>query len=71
MPACRKVAYLAYLLEVAPYIVPYLANRPLTLLVHPAGIEGPRSVEMHWKITPPPFLAMARIYSTNQKHDPS
>jgi bifunctional non-homologous end joining protein LigD len=50
-------------------MLPHLKNRPLTLFVYPKGIGGPRSVQMHWQVKPPPFMKTVQIYSTNQKHD--
>jgi DNA ligase D-like protein (predicted polymerase) len=64
-----KGDYLAYLLEVAPYMLPHLIDRPLTLFVYNQGIRGRKLVEMHWNVKPPEFVHRVQIYSTNSKRD--
>lgn len=37
-----KAEFIQYYLKIAPYILPHLKNRPLTLIRYPDGIEGKR-----------------------------
>ncbi|GAB6087075.1 non-homologous end-joining DNA ligase [Alkaliphilus crotonatoxidans] len=39
-PHIQKLAYLQYLIEVSPYLLPYLNNRALTTIRYPHGVSG-------------------------------
>jgi DNA ligase D-like protein (predicted polymerase) len=67
LPQFTKRQFLTYLLETADVMLPHLANRPLTLFFMPDGIEGYRSVEMHWEKAIPPFIQSVPIYSSNKR----
>jgi bifunctional non-homologous end joining protein LigD len=55
--------YLRYLLQVAPYILSHLRDRPLTLVRQPEGITGRRFVHFHYEQRLPAFVETVAIYS--------
>jgi bifunctional non-homologous end joining protein LigD len=54
--ALTKRDYALYLLDVAPYILPHLLNRPLTLVRCPDGAKGQKFFQKHWEKNLPPFV---------------
>ncbi len=54
--ALTKRDYASYLLTVAPYILPHLKDRPLTLVRFPDGVKGQRFFQKHWEKNLPPFV---------------
>lgn len=59
----------AYLMEVAPYLLPHLRDRPLTLVRYPNGIDSPHFYQKHWDGALPPFVETVRLYSDHTKSD--
>jgi bifunctional non-homologous end joining protein LigD len=55
--------YLRYLLRAAPYMLPHLRDRPLTLIRQPAGIHGRRFVHFHYEQPLPAYVETVSIYS--------
>ena len=47
-PALTKRDLLRYFAQVSPYILPHLADRPLTMIRMPDGIDGQRFFQKHW-----------------------
>jgi len=65
-PALTKRDLLRYLAGVSPYMLPHLADRPLTMIRFPAGIEGERFFQKHWEQARPPFVQSVEVYSESK-----
>jgi bifunctional non-homologous end joining protein LigD len=57
-PARTKRELIRYYARVAPYILPHLKDRPLTLTRYPNGIDGTSFYQKHW---PSPFPREFRV----------
>jgi bifunctional non-homologous end joining protein LigD len=70
-PALTKRDLLRYLAHVSPYMLPHLADRPLTMIRMPAGINGERFFQKHWHHELPDFAASVRVFSEHkdERHD--
>src|SRR4029079_19208725 len=55
-PALTKRDLLRYLAQVSPFMLPHLADRPLTMIRMPDGIHGQRFFQKHWHQERPPFV---------------
>jgi len=66
-----KRDYLHYLIAVAPYLLPHLKDRPLTLIRFPNGVNGPRFFQKHWDQKLPEYLETVSSYSESDdsNHD--
>jgi len=64
--ALTKRDLLRYLAEVSPYMLPHLADRPLTLIRMPEGIGGERFYQKHWLQERPPFVQTLNVYSEHK-----
>lgn len=63
--------YVRYLLRAAPYMLPHMADRPLTLIRQPEGIDGRRFVHFHYEHPLPDFVEGVSIYSEkNRRAEP-
>jgi len=62
-PALSKRDLLVYLAQVAPFILPHLADRPLTMIRMPEGIRGERFYQKHWPQERPEFVETLTVYS--------
>jgi len=62
-PALTKRDLLRYFAQVSPYILPHLADRPLTMIRMPEGIHGQRFFQKHWEQAKPPFAREITVYS--------
>jgi bifunctional non-homologous end joining protein LigD len=62
-PALTKRDLLRYFAQVSPYILPHLADRPLTMIRMPDGIGGQRFFQKHWKQARPKFVESITVYS--------
>ena len=62
-PAVTKRDLLRYLVEIAPYMLPHLRNRPLTLIRMPEGINGERFFQKHWDKAVPDFVESIELWS--------
>ncbi|MGB5080516.1 MAG: DNA ligase D [Burkholderiales bacterium] len=70
-PAVTKRDLLRYLAQVAPLILPHLADRPLTMIRMPEGIGGERFYQKHWDPELPPFAQSITVFSEHkdERHD--
>ncbi|MEO8345741.1 MAG: DNA ligase D [Betaproteobacteria bacterium] len=71
LPAYTKRDLLAYLAQVSPYMLPHLADRPLTMIRMPDGINGPRFFQKHWEQERPAFVESITVFSSSkdEQHD--
>jgi bifunctional non-homologous end joining protein LigD len=70
-PALSKRDLLRYLTQVSPYLLPHLADRPLTMIRMPEGIAGERFYQKHWEPPLPQFAESVTIFSESrdERHD--
>jgi bifunctional non-homologous end joining protein LigD len=70
-PALTKRDLLRYFVQVAPYILPHLADRPLTMIRMPDGIRGQRFFQKHWEQERPSFVETLTVFSghKDESHD--
>ena len=64
-PALTKRDLLRYLTRVSPFMLPHLADRPLTMIRFPEGIEGERFFQKHWSGTRPDFVRTVTVFSAS------
>lgn len=57
----------AYYRKIAPYLLPYLKDRPESLNRHPNGINGPSFFQKNFEYQPPKFAKTKKIYSESNK----
>jgi len=65
-PALTKRDLLRYFTEVSPFILPHLADRPLTMIRMPDGIHGQRFYQKHWEQARPEFVDTLTVYSSHK-----
>ncbi|MEW6167294.1 MAG: DNA ligase D [Pseudomonadota bacterium] len=65
-PALTKRDLLRYFAQVSPYMLPHLADRPLTMIRMPAGIGGQRFFQKHWEQERPGFAETVTVYSESK-----
>jgi bifunctional non-homologous end joining protein LigD len=70
-PALTKRDLVRYFAEVSPYILPHLAERPLTMIRMPEGIRGQRFFQKHWAQERPAFAETITVFSghKDESHD--
>ena len=70
-PALTKRDLLRYFAQVSPFILPHLADRPLTMIRMPDGIQGQRFFQKHWKQERPAFVETITVFSGSREesHD--
>ena len=70
-PALTKRDLLRYLAQVSPFMLPHLADRPLTMIRMPEGIQGHRFFQKHWEQERPEFVETITVFSEHkdEKHD--
>jgi bifunctional non-homologous end joining protein LigD len=70
-PALTKRDLLRYLAQVSPFMLPHLADRPLTMIRMPDGIKGQRFFQKHWAQERPPFVETITVFSEHkdESHD--
>ena len=70
-PALTKRDLLRYLAQVSPYMLPHLADRPLTMIRMPDGIRGQRFFQKHWEQERPEFVETITVFSghKDEQHD--
>jgi bifunctional non-homologous end joining protein LigD len=70
-PALTKRDLVRYFAEVSPCILPHLADRPLTMIRMPDGIQGQRFFQKHWSQERPPFVETITVFSghKDESHD--
>jgi bifunctional non-homologous end joining protein LigD len=68
--AFTKRDLLRYLARIAPHMLPHLADRALTVIRMPDGIEGERFFQKHWdNVKLPDFVASVAVYSETKDVD--
>ncbi len=65
-PAMTKRDLLRYLAQVSPYMLPHLADRPLTMIRMPDGINGQRFFQKHWEQRRPEFVDSIVVFSEHK-----
>ncbi len=65
-PALTKRDLLRYLAAVSQYMLPHLADRPLTMIRFPEGIAGERFFQKHWEQKRPDFVESVQVYSESK-----
>jgi len=68
-PALTKRDLLRYFAQIGPYILPHLADRPLTMIRMPDGINGQRFFQKHWKQEKPSFVETVTVFSSSKEED--
>jgi len=70
-PALTKRDLLRYCAQVSPYVLPHLADRPLTMIRMPDGIRGQRFFQKHWEQERPSFVETITVFSghKDERHD--
>ncbi len=66
--AVTKRELIAYLITVAPRMLPHVVDRPLTLFRWPNGVAGRRVLQKHGDIALPDFVQRTRIFSDAKGH---
>jgi bifunctional non-homologous end joining protein LigD len=65
-PALTKRDLLRYFAQVSPFILPHLADRPLTMIRMPSGIDGQRFFQKHWEQERPRFAETITVFSSSK-----
>ena len=65
-PALTKRDLLRYLAQISPYMLPHLADRPLTMIRMPDGIKGQRFFQKHWEQAKPEFVETVTVFSDHK-----
>jgi bifunctional non-homologous end joining protein LigD len=70
-PALTKRDLLRYFAQVSPFMLPHLADRPLTMIRMPDGIHGQRFFQKHWSQERPAFVETITVFSGSREesHD--
>ncbi|MGA9992685.1 MAG: DNA ligase D, partial [Thiobacillaceae bacterium] len=70
-PPLTKRDLLRYLAQVSPFLIPHLAERPLTMIRMPEGIEGERFFQKHWEQPLPEYVQSVTVFSESkdERHD--
>jgi bifunctional non-homologous end joining protein LigD len=69
-PATTKRDLLRYLARAGRFMLPHLADRPLTMIRMPEGINGERFFQKHWSQALPEFVESVTVFSghKDEKH---
>jgi bifunctional non-homologous end joining protein LigD len=65
-PAVTKRDLIRYLAGVARFMLPHLADRPLTMIRMPEGINGERFFQKHWAQALPEFVESVTVFSEHK-----
>jgi bifunctional non-homologous end joining protein LigD len=65
-PALTKRDLLRYFAQVSPFILTHLADRPLTMIRMPDGINGQRFFQKHWEQERPKFVETMTVFSSHK-----
>ncbi|HSJ98352.1 MAG TPA: non-homologous end-joining DNA ligase, partial [Myxococcota bacterium] len=70
-PAVTKRDLLRYYAQVSPFMLPHLADRPLTMIRMPGGIDGQRFFQKHWEQERPEFVEAITVFSghKDERHE--
>ncbi len=55
-PKITKREYLQYIAKIAPYLLPFLKDRPLSVVRSPDGVRGKAFYQKHWNFQVPDFV---------------
>jgi bifunctional non-homologous end joining protein LigD len=69
LKAYSKRDMIRYYLQVSPFVLPHLRDRPLTLTRYPDGIRGEFFYQKHWPHEIPAFVQTVRLWSSHVEHD--
>jgi bifunctional non-homologous end joining protein LigD len=69
LPPFTKRDMLIYLAKVSDYMIPHLAERPLTMIRFPEGIHGEKFFQKHWEQKKPDFVESVHLYSESNNED--
>jgi bifunctional non-homologous end joining protein LigD len=69
MEPVTKRDYAIYLAKVAPYLLPHLRDRLITMVRFPNGIAQGRFYQKHWEQKLPPFVETIRHFTEHAGHD--
>jgi bifunctional non-homologous end joining protein LigD len=61
-----KRDFLRYLARVGRFMLPHLADRPLTMIRMPEGIGGERFFQKHWSQSLPEFVETVTVFSEHR-----
>ena len=64
--AITKRDLIRYLAGVARFMLPHLADRPLTMIRMPEGINGERFFQKHWSQALPEFVESVTVFSEHK-----
>lgn len=67
--AVTKRDLLRYLARIAPFALPHLRNRPITLVRCPDGLTGQRFFQKHIELGLPPFVETVRLFTEHASGD--
>jgi bifunctional non-homologous end joining protein LigD len=69
--ALTKRDLLRYFAQVSSFILPHLADRPLTMIRMPDGIRGQRFFQKHWEQERPEFVESITVFSghKDERHE--
>jgi bifunctional non-homologous end joining protein LigD len=67
--ALRKRDLVRYFLQIAPYVLTHLRDRPVTMIRYPDGIRGPRFYQRSPGDTAPPFVQRYKAFSERNNAD--
>jgi bifunctional non-homologous end joining protein LigD len=67
--AVTKRDLLRYYAQVSPYMLPHLADRPLTMIRMPDGIGGQRFFQKHWTQARPDFVRAITVFSGHKDEE--
>jgi bifunctional non-homologous end joining protein LigD len=67
-PALTKRDLLRYLTRASPFMLPHLADRPLTMIRMPEGIHGERFYQKRWDQPLPGFVETVSVFSGSKGH---
>jgi bifunctional non-homologous end joining protein LigD len=70
-PALTKRDLLRYLAQISDFMLPHLADRPLTMIRMPDGITKQRFFQKHWEQKKPDFVETITVFSEHrdESHD--
>ena len=68
-PALTQRDLLAYLAQVSPFMLPHLADRPLTMIRMPEGMAGERFFQKHWTQARPDFVEAITVFSGHKDEE--
>jgi bifunctional non-homologous end joining protein LigD len=68
-PALTKRDLLRYFAQVSPHMLPHLADRPLTMIRMPDGINGQRFFQKHWEQERPEFVETLTVFSSHKEEN--